>query len=330
MEKASIYKTAVYMRLSREDGDDRESESIGNQRKIIYDFIENLENFAVVDDYIDDGYTGTNFDRPDFKRMMTDIENGNVNCIITKDLSRFGRDHIMSGYYLENFFRQKNIRYIAINDNMDSFDDNSYDMLSFKLSFNDYYPRDISKKIKKVKNMKMRNGEYQAGQPPFGYKKSEREKNKLVIDPETAPIIKLIFDLYLSGESTRQIVKILYEKGIKTPAQYCGKKQYLKGNDYWQRSYIQKVLKSQVYTGAVVSHTTEKVSYKIKKCRRIPKEDWIIVEDMHEPIISKEQFQEVQDLMKKRTSTRTRKHDHVLKGLLKCGECGRKYDYKAR
>lgn len=148
--------------------------------------------------------------------------------------------------------------------------------------------------------------------------KSKTEKNKLVINPETAPIIKLIFDLYCKGVGVRQIIKILYDKGIKTPAQYSGKKQYLKGNDYWQRSFIQKILHSQVYTGAVVSHTTSKVSYKIKKCVRVPKEDWIIVEDRHEPIISKEQFNEVQELMKKRTSTRTRKHDHLLKGIVKC------------
>lgn len=144
----------------------------------------------------------------------------------------------------------------------------------------------------------------------------------MVIDPETAPIIQLIFDLYLSGKGTRQIVETLYNRGIKTPAQYSGKKQYLKGNNYWQRSFIQKILHNQVYIGSVVSHTTSKVSYKIKKCVRVPKEDWIIVENMHEPIISKEQFQQVQDLMKKRTSIRTRKHDHILKGLIKCGHCG--------
>lgn len=145
-------------------GDDRESESISNQRKIIYDFVENStqDNFIIYDDYIDDGYTGTNFNRPDFQRLMGDIETGKVNCIITKDLSRFGRDYIMSGYYLENYFREKGIRYIAINDNMDTNDDNSYDMLSFKLSFNDYYPRDISKKIRKVKRMKQIQGQYQA------------------------------------------------------------------------------------------------------------------------------------------------------------------------
>lgn len=151
----------------------------------------------------------------------------------------------------------------------------------------------------------------------------------MVIDPETAPVIQLIFDLYSSGKGTRQIVETLYNRGIKTPAQYSGKKQYLKGNNYWQRSYIQKILHNQVYIGSVVSHTTSKVSYKIKKCVRVPKEDWIIVENRHEPIISKEQFQQVQDLMKKRTSTRTRKHDHVLKGLIKCGHCGGTMTIKA-
>lgn len=260
---------------------------------------------------------------------MKDIEDGKIDVVITKDLSRLGRDYIKGGYYIEEYFREKNIRYIAINDNMDSTNEDSYDMLSFKLSFNDYYPRDISKKIRKVKRMKQEKGEYQHGHPPFGYKKSTTEKNKLVIDPETAPIIKLIFDLYLSGKGTRQIVQILYDKGIKTPAQYSGKKQYMKGNEYWQRSFIQKILHNQVYTGAVVSHTTSKVSYKIKKCVRLPKEEWIIVEDRHEPIISKEQFQQVQDLMKKRTSTRTRKYDHVLKGLVKCGHCGGTMTIKA-
>ena len=161
-------KTAIYMRLSRDDGDDRESESISNQRKIICDFIENSkEIFLIVDEYIDDGYTGTNFNRPAFEKLLVDIEEGKINCIITKDLSRLGRDHILTGYYIENFLKEKNIRYIAINDNMDSLDEDTYDMIAFKMSFNDYYPRDISKKIKKVKMMKMQKGEYQASQPPF-------------------------------------------------------------------------------------------------------------------------------------------------------------------
>lgn len=170
---------AIYLRLSRDDGDKLESESIGNQRKIIYDFIENSkeEHFTVIDEYIDDGYTGTTFNRPDFQRLLRDIEEGKINVVITKDLSRLGRDYIKGGYYIEEYFREKNIRYIAINDNMDSTNEDSYDMLSFKLSFNDYYPRDISKKIRKVKRMKQEKGEYQHRTPTIWLQKiNNREK----------------------------------------------------------------------------------------------------------------------------------------------------------
>ena len=171
------------MRLSRDDGDDRESESISNQRQIINNYIESSnEDFVVVDEYIDDGYSGTNFERPnfnrpDFKRLLKDIEDGKIDVVITKDLSRLGRDYIKGGYYIEEYFREKNIRYIAINDNMDSTNEDSYDMLSFKLSFNDYYPRDISKKIRKVKRMKQEKGEYQHRTPSLWLQKiNNREK----------------------------------------------------------------------------------------------------------------------------------------------------------
>lgn len=166
--KRTSNNVAEYMRLSRDDGDDRESESISNQRQIINNYIENSnEDFVVVDEYIDDGFTGTNFNRPDFKRLLKDIEDGKIDVVITKDLSRLGRDYIKGGYYIEEYFREKNIRYIAINDNMDSTNEDSYDMLSFKLSFNAYYPRDVSKKIRKVKRMKQEKGEYQHRTPTF-------------------------------------------------------------------------------------------------------------------------------------------------------------------
>lgn len=176
--KRTSNNVAEYMRLSRDDGDDRESESISNQRQIINNYIESSnEDFVVVDEYIDDGYTGTNFNRPDFKRLLKDIEDGKIDVVITKDLSRLGRDYIKGGYYIEEYFREKNIRYIAINDNMDSTNEDSYDMLSFKLSFNDYYPRDISKKIRKVKRMKQEKGEYQHRTPSLWLQKiNNREK----------------------------------------------------------------------------------------------------------------------------------------------------------
>lgn len=232
---------------------DAESESIGNQRKIIYDFIEkantnpNQDNFFIIGDYVDDGYTGSNYNRPDFKRLLEDIDKEKINCIITKDLSRLGRDNIKTGEFLENYFIDKNIRYIAINDNIDNKEEDTFDMVEFRLAFNSFYPKDISKKIRKVKKLKADRGEYQGSHPPFGYKKSTTEKNKLVIDEEEAKIVKQIFDLYMSGKSTIDIVKIFYDKKIKTPAQYSNMAKYIKGNEYWGKSTITKILKNKTY-----------------------------------------------------------------------------------
>ena len=168
------YKVAKYIRLSDEDRYKKESESVENQRDIIDNFIEKNIDLEEFDEYVDDGYTGGNFERPRFKQMLKDIEDGKVNCIITKDLSRFGRDHIDTGYYLERYFPRMNIRYIAIGDGIDTKDAKGLQFLSFKLSFNDYYIQDISNKIKSVKNKKMKAGEYQAGIAPYGYKKIQK------------------------------------------------------------------------------------------------------------------------------------------------------------
>lgn len=173
------------------------------------------------------GYSGTNFNRPDFQRLLGDIEQGKIDCIITKDLSRLGRDHILTGYYIENFFKDKGIRYIAINDNIDSKEDDSFDMLTFRLAFNDFYPKDTSKKILKIKKLKQEKGEYQGSWAPFGYIKSEMEKNKLEIEPEQAKTVKMIFDLYTSGKTSIDIVRILNEKGIKSPGLYANQPKYM-------------------------------------------------------------------------------------------------------
>lgn len=229
MEKTSTYKTAIYLRLSKDDGDNKESQSIGNQRKSIYEFISksNEDKFIVIDEYVDDGYSGTNFDRPDFQRLLEDIETKGISAIITKDLSRLGRDHILTGYYIENFFKDKGIRYIAINDNIDSKEDDSFDMLTFRLAFNDFYPKDTSKKILKIKKLKAEQGQYQGSWAPFGYRKSKTEKNKLEIEPEQAKAVKMIFDLYTSGKTTIDIVRILNEKGIKSPGLYANQPKYM-------------------------------------------------------------------------------------------------------
>ena len=195
MLRINNYKVAKYMRLSRDDGDDRESESIENQRDIITNYIEGHDDLIDTEEYIDDGYTGTNFNRPGFQKLLEDIKNGKINCIITKDLSRFGRDHIDTGYYLERYLPANSIRYIAIGDNVDTLNPDGLQFLTFKLSFNDYYAQDISNKIKSVKQRKIEKGEFQGNTPPYGYRKDPNKKNHLIIDEYAANIVRTIISM---------------------------------------------------------------------------------------------------------------------------------------
>lgn len=212
------YKVAKYIRLSDEDRDKKESESVENQRDLIDNFIKKHEDLEDAGEYVDDGYTGGNYDRPKFKKMINDIESGKINCIITKDLSRFGRDHIDTGYYLERYLPKKNVRYISIGDGIDTKDSRGLQFLTFKLSFNDYYIQDISKKIKSVKKRKMIKGEYQAGIAVYGYKKDPNIKNHLIIDKKVYRIVQEIFDMYGNqGMSTVKIADELNKRNITPP-----------------------------------------------------------------------------------------------------------------
>ena len=248
-------RVAKYIRLSREDGDDRESESVENQRDIIDNYILEHEELIEAGEYVDDGYTGTNFNRPGFQKMLKDIEDEKIDCIITKDLSRFGRDHIDTGYYLERFLPANNIRYIAIGDNVDTIKPDGLQFLTFKLSFNDYYAQDISNKIKSVKQRKIEKGEYQAGIPPYGYKKDTEIKNHLVPDEYSSEIIKEIFDMYVNkGMSTIKIADELNRREIEPPAMYLKIPTYMKrksvnpdGKYVWLRAQIGKILRNEVY-----------------------------------------------------------------------------------
>ena len=212
------YKVAKYIRLSDEDRDKKESESVENQRDLIDNFIKKHEDLEDAGEYVDDGYTGGNYDRPKFKKMINDIESGKINCIITKDLSRFGRDHIDTGYYLERYLPKKNVRYISIGDGIDTKDSRGLQFLTFKLSFNDYYIQDISKKIKSVKKRKMIKGEYQARIAVYGYKKAPNIKNHLIIDKKVYRIVQEIFDMYGNqGMSTVKIADELNKRNITPP-----------------------------------------------------------------------------------------------------------------
>ncbi len=323
------YKVAKYMRLSEQDGDKKESESIENQRDLIDNFINKNEDLEITGEYIDDGYTGANFDRPSFKQMIQDIEDGKINCIITKDLSRFGRDHINTGYYLERYLPKKNIRYIAIGDRIDTIDQRGLQFLTFKLSYNDYYIQDISKKIKSVKKKKMLKGEFQSGITPYGYKKDEKQKNHLIIDNEVCDIVKEIFDMYANkGMSTVKIADELNNRKIIPPAVYmnmpCTRKKSSNPNGQymWLRTTIGNMLKNQTYLGHVVSGKKEQISPKIKKGIRKDKSEYIIVKNMHEPIIDEETWNKVQEKLSSYKSDKTKKYDYILKGLVYCKECG--------
>lgn len=341
MNRVNSYRNirvAKYIRLSREDGDDRESESVENQRDIIDNYILGHEELIEAGEYVDDGYTGTNFNRPGFQQMLKDIEDEKIDCIITKDLSRFGRDHIDTGYYLERFLPANNIRYIAIGDNVDTIKSDGLQFLTFKLSFNDYYAQDISNKIKSVKQRKIEKGEYQAGIPPYGYKKDSEIKNHLVPDEYSSQIVKEIFDMYVNkGMSTIKIADELNRRETEPPAVYLKIPTYMKkqsvnpnGKYVWLRAQIGKILRNEVYLGSVVGRKFQKVSHKIAKVRCTKKEEHIVLENMHEPIIDIETWNKAQDKLNGYSKSRDRKYDHELKGLVYCGECGSKATLRCR
>ncbi|MDP4180307.1 MAG: recombinase family protein [Bacillota bacterium] len=329
-----IYNAALYLRLSREDEGNGQSESINNQRDYLTKYV--LErNWNLFGIYIDDGFTGTNFNRPDFKRMIADVESKKINLVITKDLSRLGRDYIETGYYIERYFPEHNVRYIALNDGIDTFANNTNnDMSPFKSVINDLYAKDISKKVRTAFRTKVERGEFIGAYAPYGYRKSLNNKNAFIIDEDVAPIIKRIFEMYIEGMGYVQIAKTLNREGIKSPAQY--KKEispnynhYLAKYGLWTAETIRSILMNQVYIGNMVQHKSEKISYKVKKFHLIDHESHIIVENTHAPIISVDTFSLVQQIIQSKPVYKQVKNDkpHLLSGLLYCGLCGHRMTF---
>ncbi len=336
MLRINNYKVAKYMRLSRDDGDEAESESIENQRDILDNYISEHSELGNAGEYIDDGYTGTNFNRPGFKKMIQDIEDGKIDCIITKDLSRFGRDHIDTGYYLERYLPANAIRYIAIGDNVDTANPDGLQFLTFKLSFNDYYAQDISNKIKSVKQRKIEKGEFQGNTAPYGYKKDTLIKNHLIPDKEATEIVKRIFDMYANkGMSTTKIAEILNKEEIKPPAVYLQIPVFMQNGkpkeEYeWKRAQISKMLQNETYIGNVVGRKFQKISHKVDKVRSTRKDEYIIVENKHEAIIDMKTWNKVQEKLGKYKKTRSSQNAHPLKEFIYCAECGEKATYRVR
>ena len=292
----AIYKVAGYLRLSREDGDKEESDSIGSQRSIITHKLEELgEEFELIDFYIDDGYTGLNTDRPAFQKMLEDTQKGIINSIITKDLSRLSRNSFEANYFIEKYFLENNIRYISILDNVDTYIKNSNnDMIQFKTLINDWYSKDISKKVRSGVWARKEKGLYLAAIAPYGYIKDPKNKNHLMIEPERALVVKRIFNMFDNGISIAEIAKKLKEEKIYCPGyyDYGGSRS---GDDYkWRTDSIKRILKSQVYIGNTEYGKKMNLSYKSKKVKNIPREDWKITLNTHEAIIDKETFDRVQ------------------------------------
>lgn len=337
MKRDLLFQVAEYIRLSREDGDKTESDSISNQRKLIADYLKGREEFVVYDTYLDDGFTGTNFNRPGFCRMMGDIEAGKINCVIVKDLSRFGRDYIETGKYLERYFPDKDIRFISITDNIDSFEQ-TYDMLlPIKNIFNEQYARDISKKIHASVQTKQRAGEFIGAFASYGYQKSPTDKNKLVVDEYAAEVVRRIFDLYNKGYGKNSIAEILNREGIVCPSEY----KRLKGDNYrnakrpgnasyWTYSTINRILQNEMYIGNMVQG--KKYQSMRSKAKAKAPEDWIVVQGTHEAIITAEVWEKTQNLLERRMRDKRQDRNqagnqdanrNIFAGFLKCGDCGR-------
>ena len=318
------YHAALYIRLSKEDESEGPSQSVQNQESLLREFVQQ-HRLSVYDTYIDDGWSGTSFDRPAFQRMIADIEAKKVNMVITKDLSRLGRDYILTGHYMERYFPEHRVRYISLLDGIDTgVDSTANDITPFRAIMNDMYAKDISKKIKSVKRDKQRKGQFIGGKPVYGYKMHPTEKNKIVIDEEVAPVVRRIFALALSGMSCRNIATRLNQEGIPTPATYANLPVARPGpyTGLWSSERISEMLQNETYIGNMVQGRSVKISYKSKKCLRQAPANWVVVEGTHEPLVDGETFRKVQLLVGSRKHTRSRTYDFLLKGLIFCHECG--------
>ena len=313
-KKDNVGITALYCRLSRDDGTDNDSNSIVNQKKLLQKYAKE-HGFSNTHSYVDDGYTGTNFNRPGFQKLLEDIEMGYVSVIIVKDMSRLGRDYLQVGYYTDTYFPDRNIRFIAVNDCVDSADGEN-ELAPFRNVMNEMYARDISRKVRSSHRLRGNAGE-PLSQPPYGYLKSPENKKKWIIDPEAAQVVQDIFRMCLEGKGNETIARILQERKVLIPMAYWREKGLGRGgkkaqpNPYkWCKSTIAKILAQQEYCGDVINFKTYSKSFKNKARIPNPEENWAVFKDVHEPIIDRETFEAVQKLTKK-TKRRAPKADNI-------------------
>ena len=318
--------TALYARLSKDDDLVGDSNSIVHQKEILAKYAKE-HGFTNIEFYIDDGFSGTNFNRPDFQRMMADAEEGKISTVIVKDMSRFGRDYIMVGYYTEIYFSNLNIRFIAINDNVDSNIQTENDLTPFKNVFNEWYARDTSKKIRAVFKAKGNSGKHLTTNPPFGYKKDPNDKDKWIIDDEAAATVRRIFQMYVDGYRISEIGHKLTEEKVETPILYYmnrGIKTNARSEypEIWDLMSIKYILSQTAYAGHTVNFQTAVKSYKTKKQVNLPRNQWVIFRNTQEAIIDEKTFETVQQMRKAKRARTKYNEPNMFSGLLYCADCG--------
>lgn len=328
------YRTALYLRLSKEDGDKSESDSIANQRKMIEEYLSaHPDEFIVTDEYVDDGYSGSNFDRPGFRRLWDDIESGAVNCIVVKDLSRFGRNYIEVGRYLERIFPLLKVRLIALTDNYDGAEEWSNSdalLVPIKNLLNDAYCRDMSVKVKTQLDAKRKRGEFVGNYAPYGYKRHPNNHTQLIIDEPAAEVVRTIYQKKQEGMSDLAIADYLNQSAIPSPLEYRHMNGVMSADNFkrsdealWSSKAVYRILHNEMYTGTLVQGKFKKIDYRSKVITHMPEDQWVRIEEMHDAIIDRRQYEIVQNLNSMDTKTPAGKDTvRLFSGLLVCGDCG--------
>lgn len=333
-EKKVLFKAGLYARLSHETEENIERGTIETQMELMKNYVKDHEDIVIEEEYYDASFTGTNFERPDFKRMLEDAKRGRINCIIVKDLSRLGRNYVEMGNYIERVFPFLNVRFIAVTDDFDSFRPGTDIMMPLKNIVNEFYAKDISKKVSTAHRRKWTTDEYMCGFAPYGYLKSKTEKNRIVVDEATAGNVRLIYKLFLEGKGYTPIAKYLNEQGIMSPLMYLkslGYQQNVKTNGVWTKTTVKSILTNQAYIGSAVHGKVVIEKYNNIPLHATDPSEWVIVENTHEPLVDKETFEKAQERVKeisdayfvKEFTKHPPNEKNLLKGKIVCGDCGK-------
>lgn len=333
-EKKVLFKAGLYARLSHEKEENIERGTIETQMELMKNYVKDHEDIVIEEEYYDASFTGTNFERPDFKRMLEDAKTGRINCIIVKDLSRLGRNYVEMGNYIERVFPFLNVRFIAVTDDFDSFRPGTDLMMPLKNIVNEFYAKDISKKVSTAHRRKWTTDEYMCGFAPYGYLKSKTEKNRIVVDEATAGNVRLIYKLFLEGKGYTPIAKYLNEQGIMSPLMYLkslGYQQNVRTNGVWTKTTVKSILTNQAYIGSAVHGKVVIEKYNNIPLHATDPSEWVIVENTHEPLVDKETFEKAQERVKEISDAYFEKEftkhppneKNLLKGKIVCGDCGK-------